>query len=186
MLRPGNGGWLRRENGDAMRMTLPPAVLRWWDQRAPRERRLLALMAVVLALALVVGAWWMPTLRQWRQLPLDIQASQERLENLQQLSQQAREWQSRGPAATVARLGPGTPWSDADRSRLLAPFAGCARAEPTPTGWNLLLQACAVDSLREGMAHLRSQTTAVPARARLRSDAAGAVEGSIEWQWDAS
>lgn len=136
------------------------AVRRLWQQRSPRERRLLALAVALLALALLWSWALAPALHTWRSAPqrqaeLDRQSRQMLLWQAQarQLQAPARlsrtEAQARLQASSAALLGTGAQLSV--QGELL----------------RVQLQAASADGLARWLAQAREQAQALPQSAQL-------------------
>ncbi len=105
------GAPARQADGPAIRppQAAPAPLAAWWRERAPRERRALALAAAAAALALL---WWAAVAPAWRvaqRAPAAIEAAETQWLQMQRLAAEARELRTAAPvnaeqAAVALRL----------------------------------------------------------------------------------
>lgn len=129
-----------------------------WQQRAPRERRLLTLGAAVLLLALV---WGQLIARVWRQAP-------QRQAMLEAQTRQMRLWQAEAQQLQTPRRiarEEALRLLTASASQLLGPGA---QLTPQGDAWRLSLQAAPAAGLAQWLAQAREQALALPSQAQLQ------------------
>lgn len=132
-----------------------------WQQRAPRERRLLTLGAAVLLLALVWGQLIAPAWRVWREAP-------QRQAMLEAQTRQMRLWQAEAQQLQTPRRiarEEALRLLTASASQLLGPGA---QLTPQGDAWRLSLQAAPAAGLAQWLAQAREQALALPSQAQLQ------------------
>lgn len=132
-----------------------------WQQRAPRERRLLGLGAAVLLLALVWSQLIAPAWRVWREAP-------QRQAMLEAQTRQMRQWQAEAQQLQTPRRiqrEEALRLLTASATSLLGPGA-----QVTPQGDSLriILQAAPAAGLAQWLAQAREQALALPSQAQLQ------------------
>jgi len=136
-----------------------------WQQRAPRERRLLALGAAVLSVAAVWSLLLAPAWRVWREAPQQEMRLQAQTRQMLQLQAQARQMQAPSRierSQALKLLG--------DSAALLGP-----KAQLSPQGDELrvTLQAAPASGLAQWLADARENAQSRPRLVQLqKQDAA--------------
>lgn len=147
-----------------------------WQARAPRERRLLAVGAGVLLLALVWSTLLAPAWRVWREAPLQQATLDAQTRHMQQLQAQARQLQTPRRIEREQAL------------RLLSTSAGSllgAGAQLSPQGDSVRVsfKAASASGLAQWLAQAREQALALPQQAQLQRQS---QDSDTETTWSGS
>lgn len=136
-----------------------------WQQRAPRERRLLTLGATVLLVALVWSALVAPAWRVWREAPARQASLEAQTRQMLQLQAEARQLQAPRRIQRAEALQ----WLSASAQNLLGPGA-----QLTPQGEELrvTLKAVPASGLAEWLAQAREKAQTRPRLAQLQKQEA--------------
>ena len=150
-----------------------------WQQRTPREQRLLTLVTALLGLALLWQWGLAPAWHTWREAPARDAALQAQTDQMQQLEQEARQLQSlerpsRAQAVQTLRLA---------AERLLGPGV---RLQAEGDQLTLSLQAAPATGLAQWLALAREKTRSLPQQVQLQRQAAKAQEPGSETLWQGS
>lgn len=139
-------------------------LLPLWSARAPRERRLLALAAGVIAAALLWQLGLAPALQTWQEAPAKQAALDQQTAEMLKLQQQARGLQASPPlsrSAAVAQL-------ESSAAQWLGPQA---RVSLQGEQVRITLNAATAEGLARWLAQARSQVQALPVQAQLQQTA---------------
>ena len=137
------------------------AVQAFWAARPPRERRLLALAAVVIGSALLWQIAMAPALQTWREAPakqttLDVQTGQ-----MLQWQAQAKGLQTTAPLSRTAALQR----LESSAAQWLGPDA---RVSLQDEQVRITLKAASADGLSRWLEQARNQAQALPTQAQLQ------------------
>ena len=143
------------------------AVQAFWAARPPRERRLLALAAVVIGSALLWQIAMAPALQTWREAPakqttLDVQTGQ-----MLQWQAQAKGLQTTAPLSRTAALQR----LESSAAQWLGPDA---RVSLQGEQVRITLKAAPADGLSRWLEQARNQAQALPTQAQLQRAAVAA------------
>jgi general secretion pathway protein M len=155
----------------ALRETLEP-LRRQWRSLPPRERRLVGLAGLVVALAL---AWWIvlsPALATLRSAPAQRQALDVQLQKMLALQAQARAMQSQ----------PRVPRDEAQRAleaAVASQLGSTGRLAIAGDNATLTLSGARADALAQWLVQARINARTVPVEAHLNRNAAGTWDGTL-------
>lgn len=144
-----------------------------WQALAPRERRLVALAAACVGLALLWAVALAPAVRTWRQSEATRAALDRQLQQMQQLQAQARALQTQ----PKLRRGDAQQALESSARQRLGPGAQLSLQGDQAT---LTLKGVPAEALAQWLAQVRTSARVVPLQARLvRSP--GPRDGAAAW-----
>jgi general secretion pathway protein M len=148
------------------------ALSRLWMARAPRERRLLALAAGVIAVALLWQVTVAPALQTWREAPAKQAALDSQTADMLQLQQQARGLQASPPLSRSAALAQ----LESSATQWLGPQS---RISLQGDQVIITLNAVTAEGLSRWLALARSQVQALPVQAQLQQTTAAKTAAAV-------
>ena len=146
---------------DLMSKPALAAFKNFWAARAPRERRLLAVAAVLLGAALVWQVAIAPALQTWHDAPAKQAALDTQTTHMLRLQAQAKGLQTNAPLARTAALQQ----LESSAAQWLGPEA---RVSLQGEQVRITVKAATAEGLSRWMTQARSQAQALPVQAQLQ------------------